>query len=492
MSPIARPSEALFDPGSFRDRSGRVFYRDGRVYRALDAVAATEWEHVREARFVRESMAEGRLIRTADADVVPPPDGSCSWHAVLEHERVPFISYPYEWSFGMLRDAAGLHLDLLEAALNEQAILKDATPYNVQFVGAAPVFIDVASLVRLTPGEAWGGYRQFCQLMLYPLMLQAFRDIDFQTALRGSLEGISPEAMDKQLSWRDRLRRGAFSHVYLHARLQQRFGGARDDTRSRLRDHGFGADLILANVRSLRRIIDRLECRSAASHWTEYEERCAHVRTDAAAKAAFVQDVVQSRRWPLVWDLGCNTGRYSRIAAENADYVVAMDSDPRTVDKLYRTLQQAGSRRILPLVMDLADPSPARGWRGRERLDPPSRGRPQLTLCLALLHHLVLGRNLPLADVIDWLADLGGGLIIEFVALEDPQSQSLIQNRTDRIEDYHTVRFEELLGRRFDIRRRMDLPSGTRTLFFAEPRTGERDTGSDGDGELAAIDASTT
>jgi hypothetical protein len=463
----------MFDPGSFRDRSGRVFHRNGRVYRALDAAAAQEWEFARQARFVQQLMEEGRIIRTVPAhDVIAPGDASL-WHSVVEHERVPYVSYPYEWSFSMLRDAARLHLDLLEASLREQAILKDATPYNVQFVGAAPVFIDVASIVRLNPGDAWAGYRQFCQLMLYPLMLQAYRGVDFQSLLRGSLEGISPESMLRQLSWRDRLRRGAFSHVYLHARLQQRFGDVREDTRTRLRVHGFSPDLIRANIRRLRRIIDQFACRTDDSHWSEYEDRCPHVRTDAAAKEAFVRDVVQHRRLKLVWDLGCNTGRYARIAADQADCVVAMDSDPQTIDKLYRSLQKERCTRILPLVMDLADPSPGRGWRGTERGDLPSRGRPQLTLCLALLHHLVLARNLPLNEVIDWLADLGSAVVIEFVAKEDPQARALLQNRADQHSDYGLPRFEQLLRQRFHVPRREPLPSGTRTLFYAEPRTAE-------------------
>lgn len=471
MIPEAPPTDSGFDPGSFRDRSGRVFLRNGRVCRALDATAADEWRHAERTAFVRRFMEEGRIVRTSESGERPPPVGDESpWQLVLEHERIPFVSYPYEWSFNMLRDAARLHLDLLETALDEQTILKDATPYNVQFIGAAPVFIDVASIVRLNPGEAWAGYRQFCQLMLYPLMLKAYRGLDFQPLLRGSLEGISPAAMLRHISWRDRLRRGVLSHVWLHARLEQQFGGRRENTRSKLRSHGFGPELIRANLRALRRTIDRLKAPAQTSDWSEYVEQCPHVRTDAAAKTAFVQDVVRQRHWPLVWDLGCNTGRFARIAADRADCVVAMDSDSTTIDKLYRSLREGRSRRILPLVMDVADPSPARGWRARERRDLPSRGRPQLILCLALLHHLALGRNLPLQEVVDWLADLRSSLVIEFVAADDPQAQALLQNRTDRHDDYRLDRFERLLHGRFHVRRREPLPSGTRTLFYAEPR----------------------
>lgn len=471
MNCDAEAATEQFDPGSFRDRSGRVFYRDEGVYRALDETAALEWRHAAQSDFVRRFMQAGRIVRTQQSAVPPPDDAPNCWQLVLQHERVPFISYPYEWSCSMLRDAARLHLDLIEAALDEGCILKDATPFNVQFVGAAPVFIDVASIVRLSPGEAWMGYRQFCQLMLYPLMLQAYRGIDFQPVLRGRLDGIDPADMLRHLSVRDRFRGGVFTHVYLHARLQQRFGNPARDARQSLKSHGFHRDLIRANVRKLRRIVDGLQWGDTRSAWSGYTADCRHVAIDAPAKAEFVRRIAGSRHWNLVWDLGCNTGHYARIAAEFADCVVAMDADHASIDELYRTLQREQVARILPLVVDLADPSPNRGWRGRERRDLPARGRPQLTICLAILHHLVIGRSLPLADVIDWLADLGGELIIEFVGRDDPQVEALLRHRTDQYADYTLENFERLLSSRFDLGRSIPLPTGTRQLLHAIPRS---------------------
>lgn len=459
----------MFDPGSFRDRSSRVFHRDGRVFRALNESAARQWNAARQTSFVPRQMDAGRIIRTTEASVPPPVGDSGAWTTILEHDRVPFVSYPYEWSFSMLQDAARLQLELLDTALCEQTILKDATPYNVQFIDAQPVFIDVASFERLAPGDVWAGYRQFCQLFLFPLMLQAYRGVDFQPLLRGSLEGIDPETMRRQLSVRDLLRPGVLAHVSLHARLQRRFGSASGDTRSSLRTHGFNSQLIMANVRSLKRLVERLRWRPMRSMWSAYDSECPHVQRDAAAKETFVRDVTGSRRRQLVWDLGCNVGRYSRIAAESAECVVAMDGDHRTIDDLYCSLIQERCRGVLPLVVDLADPSPGRGWRGRERLDLASRGRPDLTLCLAVLHHLVIGRNLPLRDVIDWLGELGTELVIEFVSRDDPQTQSLLRNRPDQYGDYTLERFERLLQQHFRIVRREQLPSQTRFLIFATP-----------------------
>ena len=301
-------------------------------------------------------------------------------------------------------------------------------------------------------------------------MLQAYRGIDFQPVLRGRLDGIEPADMLRHLSVRDRFRRGVFTHVYLHARLQQRFGNPARDARQSLRTHGFHRDLIRANVRRLRRIVDGLQWRDARSTWSGYTSDCRHVAIDAPAKAEFVRRIAGERRWDLVWDLGCNTGHYSRIAAEFADCVVAMDADHASIDELYRTLQRDEVSRIVPLVVDLADPSPNRGWRGRERRDLPARGRPQLTICLAVLHHLVIGRSLPLADVVDWLADLGGELIIEFVGRDDPQVEALLRHRPDQYADYTLPNLERLLSSRFELGRSLPLPSGARTLLHAIPR----------------------
>lgn len=467
-----RIRDVRFEPGSFRDRGSRVIYVDGKVYRVLDETAAAEWDYVVDREFLPRLMSERRIVGTTRAsfedDDLPVGDG---WHSLLAHETLPFVSYPYEWSFSMLRDAALLHLELIQEGLGEDVILKDATSFNVQFNGAAPIFIDVGSFKRLQPGEPWIGYRQFCQTMLYPLMLQAYWNVDFQPWLRGRLEGILPRQLLNLASLADLFRRGVFAHVWLHSRMEQGFGDAAERMPETLSSHGFHKDMILHNVRGLIRLIERLNWKPAGSAWSDYMDESPHVRADFEAKQSFVRSVAAAREWDLVWDLGCNTGRYARTVSEYARCVVAMDSDHLTIDRLYQSLRAEGCRRVLPLVVNLADASPALGWRGRERLDLPSRGRPQLTLSLALLHHLVIRENILLADLIDWVAGLGTEWVVEFVDKGDFQVRSLLRNKADQYADYSLESFERLLAGRFEVRRRQQLPSGTRTLFHAVPRT---------------------
>jgi SAM-dependent methyltransferase len=397
-------------------------------------------------------------------------DGVTPWAGVLRHARIPFISFPYEWCFGMLKDAALLQLELLEAALGEGMILKDSTPFNVQWAGARPVFIDVASFERLRPGEPWAGYRQFCEMCLYPLLLQAYRNVAFQPWLRGRIDGIEAMQCWNLMSARDLLRRGVLAHVYLQAKAQSRFADSGQNVRADLRAAGFHIALIKANVQRLTRLLRRLRWRQSVSTWSEYTTGTSYAERGRDEKAAFVQRAVGSRSWHLVWDLGCNTGVFSRLAAQHAELVVAMDGDQLVIERLYHGLKREGQRRILPLVSNVADPSPRLGWRGMERGSLADRGRPDLTLCLALIHHLAISANVPVREIVEWLRSLGGALVIEFVTKEDPMVRRLLQNKRDDYADYDRAWFEGCLRDLFDVAEVAELAGGTRILYFAAPR----------------------
>jgi ribosomal protein L11 methylase PrmA len=389
---------------------------------------------------------------------------------VLRHERIPFVSYPYEWTFGMLREAALLQLDLELEALAAGLTLKDATPYNVQFRGSRPAFIDVGSFERLREGEPWAGYRQFCMLYLYPLLLQAHRGVDFQPLLRGSLEGIAPAQAARMFSLRDRLRRGVFAHVALHARLEarsaRREGG---EVKEEMRKANFRTEMVEANVRRMRKLVERLRWKAGDTAWTGYREQNTYSDEDAARKTAFVREAL-ARAPRLVWDVGCNDGAYSRIAAEHAGSVVAFDLDHATVEALYRSLCSEGERRILPLVADIADPSPGLGWRGLERRPLEARGTPDAVLALALVHHVSITANVPLAEFLDWLRSLGASAVVEFPKREDPMVRKLLSGKREASNaDYEIGNFERLLAERFSVERREELPSGARVLYFARP-----------------------
>jgi hypothetical protein len=444
---------------------------NGRIGRALDPSARAEWKALSLTRFFKEFTAQGRLVDTREC-----PAGEISleepWVTALEHAPLPFISYPYEWSFSMLKDAALLQLEILEAALREDMILKDSSPFNIQWSGAHPVFIDMASFVRLQPGEPWVGYRQFCQLFLFPLMIQSYKGTPFQPWMRARLEGVTPEEMSHFFGWGDVLRPGILLDVFLQARLDAQWSRRKDmEARQELRAAGFHKTLIENNARRLKKVVNGLKWRPDASEWSDYARQRTYSLGDYESKKSFVEKIVSRQNRRLVADLGSNTGDFARLAARHADLVLALDADPWVIDMLYRDLKAEGNRRIIPLTMNLADPSPAQGWKGEERSAFLQRMKPDVVLALALLHHLSITSHIPLHEIVGWLAAMGGEVVVEFVRKEDPMVQKLLLNKTDIYVDYNQENFENLLGKTFEIREKLSLMGGNRWLYHAVPRS---------------------
>jgi SAM-dependent methyltransferase len=467
----------LIEPGSFRDRKARIFYRDGEVYRLLNGEALKDWEALSATQFFTDRQTRGQIVRTVqvEGDVALTATNHESWAGVLRHDKVPFVSYPYEWPFGMLRDAALLHLDLLLAALQEDLILKDSSSFNIQWLGCAPVFIDIPSFERMEPGTAWAGYRQFCEMFLYPLLLQAYKGVSYRPWLRGSIDGIDAESCLGLMSLRDYLRPGVMKHVVLQAKMKARFADTSIDVKDELKAAGFPVELILANVRQLQKILHHLPQPAGRSQWSEYIDTGHYDVTDQERKETFVREAVGPRR-RLVWDLGCNTGLYSRIAAKNSDYVVALDADQMSIERLYQRLAKERCANVLPLVGNLADPTPNLGWRGLERRSLPRRGSPDLVLSLALIHHVVITANIPLREFVEWLADLGADLVIEFVSKQDPMVEKLLRNKADIYTDYEQGSFEKCLRARFEVIKQLELMGGQRVMYFARnPRAPSAD-----------------
>jgi SAM-dependent methyltransferase len=265
---------------------------------------------------------------------------------------------------------------------------------------------------------------------------------------------------------RDRLRPGVLSHVWLQAKLDRRFSGTRQDVRTDLKSAGFNKELILANVRKLRRLVAKLVWEGDDSQWGAYEAFHNYSETDHLLKESFVDECVAASGAGLVWDIGCNTGQFSRIAARHARQVLAMDLDHFAVERLYRAMRAERQNNILTLVQNVADPSPNWGWRNRERNDLGSRARPDLILCLALIHHVVISANIPLDEFVDWLAGLADQLVIEFVSRADDKVKTLLRNKQDKYSDYSLERLEAALGRHYRVRRQQTLLSGNRHLYW--------------------------
>ncbi len=457
------------ESGSFRDREGRIYRCDGRIFRGLSQTALDNFRQLENTSFYRSFQASGRLVASRECrpqDVPLPSAVRDHWAGFLEHEPVAVITYPYEWTFGMLRDAALLQLDLLEAAMAEDMSLKDATPYNIQFVGGQPVFIDIASFIPLESGATWAGYRQFCEMFLFPLMLQAYKGIHFQPFMRAAIDGVDVQTAARLFSLRDRFRPGVFSHVWLQSRFDRRYGGTQQNVRSSIKSAGFNREMILANVRRIRKLVTGMKWDGDGSEWAGYAEFHNYSAGDHQLKESFIAACAAESQAKVVWDIGCNTGQFAKIAAPHAGLVVAMDLDHFAVERLYRELKSAGGGNILPLVQNVADPSPNWGWQNRERSELKMRAAPDLVLCLALLHHVVISANIPLEEFIVWLAGLTPCLVIEYVSRDDDKVKTLLRNKADHYADYSREGLEHALQRYFTIVRQLTLGEGRRHLYW--------------------------
>jgi hypothetical protein len=451
-----------------------VFIDDGGVVRGLSTVALADFEALAASHFYGRALDGGDIVGT-ERDDAAAAELPGEWVGALRHERIETLSFPYEWSFEMLRDAARLQLRLTREALAEKLITKDASPYNVQFVGTKPVFIDVGSFERLHGSEPWRGYRQFCELFLNPLLVQALRDIPFQPWLRGRIHGIPPTVAADALQGSGRLQKGVFTHVKLHARAERKASMADldRDVNAELERAGYGPAVIDAMLNGLQKSVEELAWKQQRSTWSEYSERGHYADESLAAKDRFVEETVGTlAQSGVVLDLGANDGRFSRIAVDSgARAVVAVDSDHVVVDRLYRELRSKGERRILPLVIDLSDPSPAIGWRSRERPAFVDRVRPDLVLCLAVVHHLALTNTVPLDEIVAFLADFGAPVVVEFPHRDDQMARLLLSRKRSGIFDsYEVLVWERALAERFVVQRREVLPGGTRTLYQCDLR----------------------
>lgn len=459
---------AASETGSFRDRRGRVYTVDGRIYRSIMPMAADDFEFVRATGLIDELVNDQMLIAESPVDCAVLNGQGDDASLVLEHPRLTYISYPYEWSFSALKAAALLHLDVQLRALRKNVSLTDASAYNVQFDGPNPIFIDSLSFRRYQDGEFWDGHRQFCEQFVNPLLLRSVLGVPHNAWFRGSLEGISAAELSRVLPWQSRLSWNTLTNVFVQAQLQRSASSSEKALKTirtkKLPKLGFEQML-----RGLRRWIAGMEPRNdGKSVWQDYAQDNSYAGEETSQKRQFVADFVAATKPGLIFDLGCNTGDYSALALKSGARVsVGFDLDHGVLDYAYDRARRE-SLNFLPLHLDAANPSPEQGWLQAERQGMERRARGDAVLALALVHHLVIARNIPLDGLLDWITGIAPRGVIEFVPKADPMVQRLLQLRQDLFDDYGQENFESLLAARGHIVKSQTVSSSGRTLYSYE------------------------
>jgi len=447
---------------SFRDPDGYMFDHNGEIYRAVNPSYQPAYDHLLASGLYQKLVDRGLMIPFEEVD--QSSLGLVGFYKILKPERIRFISYPYEWALNMLRDAAILTLEIQQLALEHGMSLKDASAFNVQFQNGKPVFIDTLSFEIYPVDRPWVAYRQFCQHFLAPLALMAHVDPGLNRLLIVHIDGIPLDLAAKLLPYRCRFNLGLYLHIFLHAKSQAKYKSSSIRISENSRKFSLGS--MKALVEGLKSVIEKQQWIPKGTEWADYTDEGVHTQEYTTFKTKLISKWLDELKPQITWDLGANSGNYSRLAAQKGSYVLSLDVDPACVKKNYESIRKNKETHILPLLLDLLNPSPSIGWGGTERLSIYQRNKPDLIMALAIIHHLAISANNPLESIAELFAGLADDLIIEFVPKEDEKVQILLLNREDIFPDYTQAKFEEAFSEYYRIEQRIPSDCNQRVFYL--------------------------
>jgi hypothetical protein len=426
-------------PSSFKDPAGFVFMENGTCHRQINPAGLANHNSLMQSGLYQKLSSSRKLIAHEDVSASP---------LIIRPTQIPFISYPYEWSFSMLKDAALLTLDIQIKAIEHQMSLKDGSAFNVQFLDGAPIFIDTLSFEKYPEGKPWAAYGQFCRHFLGPLALMAHTDISLNKLLTNHIDGIPLDLVSKLLPFKTKLSLGLQIHIHAHGRKAQ----TKTSTAANAPKRVFSKMALLGLLDSLQSTVKALQLNLPTTVWGDYYSITNYNGLASGDKRTILREFLQKCGPNPVIDLGANDGTYSAIAAELGHSVLSADFDPVAVEKNYLRNRKAQENRIHPLYLDLTNPTPALGWAHTERPSFTERVDPDsIVLALALVHHLAIGYNLPLEKIVAWFAKFAQTLILEFVPKEDSQVIGMLRSREDIFVNYTIESLHIALKPFFDV-----------------------------------------
>ena len=418
---------------SFRDPSGFLFTHQGQIFRQINHFYQQNYDRLMNSGLYKDLVDNELLIPHEDAS--PNLAQTEKAYKVILPEQLDYISYPYEWCFSQLKDAALTTLKVQKAALKFDMSLKDSSAYNIQFHKGKPVFIDTLSFEKANLEKPWIAYRQFCQHFIAPLALMSYSDVRLNQLLRIFIDGIPLDLASSLLPRRTSFKFSLFTHIRLHAKSQKSYS----DKVIEKKDHKMSRVGFLGLMDSLERAVSHLKWEPKGTEWAEYYDDTNYPDEAFNQKKAIVSEFLQEMNPKMVWDIGANVGVFSRLASEFGAKTIAFDVDYSAVEKNYLECRKKEETRILPLLFDATNPSPGIGWQNRERMSFTERGPADTVLALALIHHLAISNNLPFSKIVNFFRDISKSLIIEFVPKSDSQVQRLLANREDIFPTTHST-----------------------------------------------------
>jgi len=442
---------------SFRDPDAFVFSdEDGIIYRQLNQSYKEHYLFLKSCGLYDELISKKMLIPHQEIEGCIFEEKN-HYQTILP-EQISFISYPYEWCFEQLKDAALLTLRIMKQALKHDMVLKDATPFNIQFHQGKCIFIDTSSFEKYSEGNPWIAYRQFCENFLAPLALSHYLGDNLNTLLATFPNGIPLETASKLLPFKSRFSLNILLHIHFQAGYKKQNTANKKYTISKNR--------LFALIDSLESTVKNIYFKNTSIGWTNYYSETVLNTDYVASKRQIIETILDKLFIKSALDLGANNGFFSEIVSSRKIETVSSDFDAACVNELYLTCKKKNTETILPLVLDIANPTPAIGWANTERSSFLNRSQFDLTLALALIHHLAIGKNIPLSKIAETLSSISTFLIIEFVPKNDGKVQLLLQNRKDIFTDYSIENFENEFQNYFTLKSKEVVKNTERVIYL--------------------------
>ena len=452
------------EPSSFRDPSGFLFYIDDRIYRQINKTYKENYDYLMNSGLYKTLVDAGLLITHIETDISgPEPDKA---YKIIKPESIPFISYPYEWCFAQLKDAALTTFKIQKIALEFEMTLKDCSAYNIQFVKGKPTFIDTLSFEKYHEGQPWIAYKQSCQHFIAPLALMSYRDIRLNQLFRIYIDGVPLDLASSLLPSSTNFKVSLLSHIHLHAKSQKHYA----DKAVKISGHKISRLSFMGLIDNLESTTRKIDWKAKGTEWADYYEDTNYSIDAINHKKKIVADFLDKTNPGIVWDIGANDGLFSRIASDKKMLTISFDIDPAAVQKNYLQSVKNNEEYILPLLLDLTNPSPGIGWENTERISLMHRGPADTVFSLALIHHLAISNNLSISKIANFFSLICDSLIIEFVPKDDSQVQRLLSTREDIFPDYTQQAFENEFSKYFIINSTIKIKESKRTMYLMKKK----------------------
>jgi ribosomal protein L11 methylase PrmA len=438
---------------SFKDPSGFVFNHENEYYRNINSVYSAHYNHLMDSGLYDHLCKRNLFLAFEECQT--PSQTTNAWKTIkpLQLSR---ISYASEWSFDMYKDAARCTLHNCIEALDFGMVLKDANTFNIQFHHGKPILIDSLSFEKYKDGQHWVAYRQFVEQFICPLVLMKYNHLSLQKMTIAYPNGIPIDVCKSLLPKRARLNPNVYLHIILAAKK----------SKSSHKATQFSIQKLRTLLRGLLNFVEKISLPKQKTIWDDYYTHTILGDGYFTEKESIINKMLDGIDYNSVVDYGANDGAFSRLLAQKGKEVIAADIDYNCINRLYQANKKEKIKNIFPVVLDLTNPTPSFGWAAQERSDIFSRLQSDVSLCLALVHHLAIQHNIPLPDILNLFHQQSEYLLIEFVEKTDAKVQLLLESREDIFETYTLEHFKETLAPRFTILQEQKLQSTDRTLFL--------------------------